>query len=286
MVQFLSWLGAGRLPGVNRTGVRITSLFPILYKRFGPKGIGLVRDGEFEVYVNRSSLDSTPLVISGYIEPFETEVFKSVVREGMTVLDIGANFGHYTLLAARIVGNNGKVYSFEPTPETFKLLYRNVRKYGFKNALLINRAVSDLNGLSKFHVYKNFLHSNTLGNAPDASYCIIVPTISLDSFFGNGNVIDIIKMDIEGAETHALRGMHNLIKRSPDLVLLIEIAPKLLKGMDSSTEECIEELLRYFDLQIIVPKRKQLVPYESVSQAESFLVYSPRHIDLLCRRRQ
>jgi len=273
-------LGAGRLPIVS-------FFFIFLYKHFGLKGIGLIKDGEFEVYIDRGNIDSTQLVVSGCYAPFETEVFKSVIKEGMTVLDMGANIGHFTLIAARLVGVNGKVYAFEPTPITFGLLEKNVDKYEFQNVTLVNKAVFDVEGVHKFYTVKGFEAANSLGIGRNVPNYIEVPTIRLDNFL-NGISVDVIKMDMEGAEFYAMQGMKRLLARSSSLKLFTEVDWKCLEGMGVSLERYIKELLKYFTLSVIVERKKQLIPCVNVTQIkEAFAAKSHNReaINLYCERR-
>ena len=75
--------------------------------------------------------DSLRLSIFGVYEPFETDLVQHEVGEGDVVLDIGANIGYYTLIFARIVGEGGKVFAFEPDPDNFALLKKNVEASGY-----------------------------------------------------------------------------------------------------------------------------------------------------------
>src|SRR5919109_3585908 len=79
----------------------------------------------------------------GALEPHEVSLFTDAVAQGAVVLDVGANIGWYTLLAARAAGPSGHVYSFEPDPRTLPSLEQNVRANGFSNVSVIPKAASD-----------------------------------------------------------------------------------------------------------------------------------------------
>ena len=108
----------------------VTKTFNFLYQLVGPRGIVLA-----EVQGNKMFMDAkaSGLVLTGYWEKYETELFKKVVKEGMTVVDIGAHIGYYTLIAANLAGKKGKVYAFEPEAENYSLLVKNIKVNGYQN---------------------------------------------------------------------------------------------------------------------------------------------------------
>jgi len=92
------------------------------------------------------SIVSPTLLRDGYFEPYETTLIESEIRPGDVVLDIGANIGYYTLIFARLVGERGRVYAFEPDPTNFRLLKKNVRANGYQNVIFVKKAVADSSG--------------------------------------------------------------------------------------------------------------------------------------------
>ena len=88
-------------------------------------------------------LDSLSLSIDGAYGKLETDLIKESVQQGDVVLDLGANIGYYTLIFARLVGPQGRVFAFEPDPENFRLLERNVKENHYTNVVAINKAVSN-----------------------------------------------------------------------------------------------------------------------------------------------
>ena len=98
------------------------------------------------------SKDALGLSINEIYEPLETEFVKKEVKKGNVVLDIGANIGYYTLIFAKLVGENGKVFAFEPDPTNFALLKKNVEMNGYKNVVLVQRAVSNKTGKLKLYL--------------------------------------------------------------------------------------------------------------------------------------
>jgi FkbM family methyltransferase len=185
------------------------------------------------------------LLFSGRWEETETRLFSSLVKEGMTVVDIGANVGYYTLLAARLVGPKGRVYAFEPSPGNFALLSRNVEANGYKNVILIPKAVSNRSGTASLRIDRASSGGHSLSNFRGGADSIEVETISLDDYFAcRSETIGVLKMDAEGAEVAILDGMSEVLERNPDLTLLTEFFPRAVQGLGYVPEDYIRELAR------------------------------------------
>jgi len=84
---------------------------------------------------SRDTTVGTSLLKWGFFEKYETKLFKKSIKRGMVVLDIGANIGYYTLLAARLVGDEGKVFAFEPDPYNYSLLRKNIEANRYNNVI-------------------------------------------------------------------------------------------------------------------------------------------------------
>ncbi|MCK4789932.1 MAG: FkbM family methyltransferase [Desulfobacteraceae bacterium] len=171
------------------------------------------------------------IYIDGVFEPEVWRFVKSYLKPGMIVFDLGSNLGQYTLLAAKCVGEKGKVYSFEPSGRMFIELEFNVALNNLSDTCILNKAaVSDVSGTAKLSKYEpgaevyNSLGSHTRKERAKVG-CEEVKTIRLDDYvkeMGVGHV-DFMKIDIEGAELLALRGAENLLLRSDAPVILLEL---------------------------------------------------------------
>lgn len=178
-------------------------------------------------------------------EPTTTTLFKQLVRPGMTVVDIGAHIGYYTLLAARTVGENGRVLSFEADSSNYAVLVKNIELNSYSNVIAVNQAVSN-------YVGKGMLSRSSHNGVSYISYSDSIQTeraevivTTLDAYLTSigDSVIDLVKIDVEGSEFHVIEGMTNLIQISPKLNLIIEFHPRTLHraGIDSL------DLLRYLE---------------------------------------
>jgi FkbM family methyltransferase len=143
-----------------------------------------------------------------------------LVQPDMIVWDIGANAGFYTLAFARIVGKSGRVYAFEPFAENANNLLRHVHLNGLENTKVIQAALADQSGLAAFSIGKSNAHGRISGK--DTSY--MVPTFAADDFIARfpKSLPQLIKIDVEGAETAVLSGAAQLLSTcGPDILLAL-----------------------------------------------------------------
>ncbi|MHA1492207.1 MAG: FkbM family methyltransferase [Promethearchaeota archaeon] len=181
----------------------------------------------------------------GKYETLETDYIKKNVKNGDFVLDIGANIGYFTLILAKLIGKEGKVFAFEPEPNNFSLLSKNVSINGYKNVILINKAVSNKNGKVKLFLNEENIGDHRIFDSNDGRQSIEVETIRLDDYFKNYNEkIKFIKMDIQGAEMDAIQGMVNLIQKSKELKILSEFYPLGLELFGIEPREYLNLLIK------------------------------------------
>ena len=144
----------------------------------------------------------------------------------MRVLDIGANVGYYTALLADRVGPAGHVTAFEPEPGNHAVLRRTIAVNGFPNVEAVQGAVSQSSG-------ESFLFLSELNQGDHRLYAtagrrrIAVPILAIDSFLPPETLIDFVKMDIQGSEGLALRGMLQTLRRSPNIQILTEFGRRV-----------------------------------------------------------
>jgi FkbM family methyltransferase len=168
----------------------------------------------------------------GIWEPGVTHLFETFLKPGMVVVDVGAHIGYFSLVAARQVGPGGKVYAFEPAPENYALLVKNIHLNGYRNIVPVPQAASDREGDAEFFLHRDSvahsLHAQTSGKH---SWAIDVHVTTLDRFFEveGWPPVQLAKLDIEGAEPTALDGMRKLISRNQDIRLVVEYIPHILQ---------------------------------------------------------
>jgi len=232
----------------------------------------------------------TPSSIQEYIlqpfEPYTTELFLRALKPGAVVLDIGAQFGYYSLLAAKIVGPTGRVFAFEPVPSNFEILKKNIEINNFTSIIRpIRKAAGDKRGIVSIYLYK---HSDSHGmfRHPKATVkeTLSIECITIDEFLEENaiNAVNIIKMDIEGYEPYALEGMKQIIFKSSNLILFTELVPGFLRLAGVKPEDYLKQLEKLgFDVQLIDEHSHCLKPVteDFLTKGDAF-----RHANLYCTK--
>jgi len=173
----------------------------------------------------------------------EAEIYRSRVKPGMTVAEIGANVGFFTLLFSGLAGPAGRVLAFEPDPENFRLLEKNAAANGRANISCRRAAVTDKAGSLKLYLSGENRGDHRIYDCGEGRPCVEIPAVSLDGELGPGGRVDFIKMDIQGAEYKALLGMEATIRNSPSLAMLCEFTPGLIRKAGDSPEKLLEKFL-------------------------------------------
>lgn len=196
----------------------------------------------------------------GSYERFTRKLFKRALEPGMRVLDIGANIGYYTLLAAKAVGSTGKVFAFEADPENARFLSHNVALNGVADTVtVIPKAAASRSGTVRFFSNRaNSVLSSLIveGEATDA---VEVECTTVDAAISPHERIDVVKLDVEGGEVDALRGMSETISRMDRLILFVECCPYVLALAGGSVTELLDELERHgFRVHLIQERLKDV----------------------------
>jgi FkbM family methyltransferase len=142
----------------------------------------------------------------------------------------------------RRVGPSGRVFAFEPDPFTFQFLEFNTR--AFANKELIQSAVSDNHEPGVLYLNAHGGTGNSLLNPSNAAASLSVPCVSLDEFFeiAGRPAIDVVKVDVEGAELSVLRGLRQTRARLPTMQLIVEYCAKNLNGSGVEPRALYDEL--------------------------------------------
>lgn len=174
-----------------------------------------------------------------HYEKDTTDLFKKIIRPGMTVLDIGGHIGYFTRAFARLTGPTGKVFAFEPDPYNFALLQKNTAH--LPNVTLVNSAVSNKKGFIDFYEIEDSTgcHTTIPTNAPAKKFS--VDAVTIDGFV-EGFYPDVIKMDIEGGEPNALSGMERILASERPLSIVMELQPDALARARTTATAVIASL--------------------------------------------
>jgi len=245
----LSGKGLWKIPG-------FLFIYRFIYKIVKPKGIILITCQGNKMYVNTKDEGVvSSLLIKGVYEEYQTELFKKLIKPGMVVVDIGANIGYYTLIAARLLKDDGRVYSFEPEPNNYELLVKNIRINGCTNVIPLQKAVSNIGGKVRL-----FLDEVNLGKHSLSEYNVLkagfveVEAVTLDDFFESvvkNNKVNLIKIDTEGAEGLIIEGAGRILSDN-DLKIIMEFWPYGLRNIGTDPLELLHRLQNYgFKIRLI-----------------------------------
>jgi FkbM family methyltransferase len=182
------------------------------------------------------------------------EVFLTHIKEGDTVLDIGANIGMFSLVASRVLKNKGVIHAFEPSQSTYNILNQNITNNNCNNVKLHRLALSDANGIltlstpnikygtDAFAYLSN--SQDTTGNKDDQTESVEVKTLDHFLFENNIEKVDLIKIDIEGAELLCFKGAEKLLSGKHKPIILFECFEDLSKSRFNYT---LMDLLKFLD---------------------------------------
>ncbi|MBI3134177.1 MAG: FkbM family methyltransferase [Bacteroidetes bacterium] len=208
----------------------------------------------------------------------EAQLLKHFIQPESTVFDIGANYGHYTVLMAKLAAK-GLVCSFEPVPFTFGVLKRVVSHFNLDRVKLFHKAVSDRAGSVTITIpLLDFGAPNTgVAHISDSSsenaVTVAVDTIALDEVPVSGSV-DFIKIDIEGHEPVAFKGMEKLI-RQHEPVILIEFSHPCLKRAGFEPAFFSAYLMQQLGYRFMQKKENKLIPVAEKDPADGYYFLIP-----------
>jgi FkbM family methyltransferase len=246
--------------------------------------------GKVKMFLNPDDEVITPFMLDhGFWEANETFWFTKTLRKGDTVVDIGANVGYYTLLGAKLVGDKGRIFAFEPDPVSFALMERNIRLNGLTNVVLEQKAVSNEPGsLRLFFNKRNKGDARIYQPKGQKREFVDVEAVALDDYFANyAGRIDYVKIDTQGAEGVILEGMVGLLGKYDGVRMAIEFWPYGLASLGSEPEELVELLtsagFHFFNLGGVGPP-KPMKRLAGDKLLESWPVEGKRHTNLFVTR--
>lgn len=218
---------------------------------FGMKFSGFQRGEEIvptvdgrRLYADLSTGMCQTLFFLGEYERGVTRIIEAVVRRGDVCLDVGANFGWYTTRLHQLCGPEGEVHAFEPVPQTFKTLEKNISLIErAENIYLNNVALGDEAGKVEMHIFAGLPngHSSISAMGREDFATVESPLITLDSYMEEKDLerADFVKVDIEGAELMFFKGAGRLFAQKVPPIWMIEMALGTTKGFGYLPDELV-----------------------------------------------
>lgn len=189
-------------------------------------------DGDLKMKVDLDDWIQQQVYFFGVYDTLSINFLKTQLKPGDYFFDVGANVGCFSLIASKCVGNNGKVFAFEPVKRVYTRLYENIELNRLNNISVITKALNETDSTLRLYLasQENLGMSSIQEHDAMSGEVVEIPAISLDNFIASNNItkVDFIKIDIEGAELSALKGMVNTI-RVHQPVFLVEISEGVLK---------------------------------------------------------
>ncbi|MFM6994753.1 MAG: FkbM family methyltransferase [Sediminibacterium sp.] len=234
---------------------------PFKYSSNDKKNIKFYPEGQISKRIFTNSFENEQLA-----------TFQRIIKPGMIVVDAGANIGLYTLIAANLVGNKGKVFSFEPSKETFERLNNNLRLNNFCNVTAVNIGLGENPneklilrqdvgyGDAERYLYSmNETHSIKLENVNELFIQEEIVIDTLDNYLNKLIVkkIDFLKIDTEGFEYYILKGSEQVLKNSPEVVLLMECTA-LGTARAHTSQKKVFDFLKELDFKLFYWNKKKM----------------------------
>ena len=241
--------------------------------------------GDFWLYIDPTDIAvGGPIAISGAHEPNVTAEFRKRVKPGMNVLDIGGNIGYFSMLSAALVGPTGRVWAVEPNPANVAMLSASAKRNEFEARItVIESAASD-----KWAPLLLYTSGSTGSVRPVSSLDEVarksVMGIPLDAVIGDERV-DVVKIDIEGAEGIALRGLLKTLRRCRPIIFS-EFCAEAMPGLAGMRPEEYLAMLIDLGYRLLVLEDSGPVACGISISAVMDLYRKNRtdHVDILCER--
>lgn len=247
-----------------------------------PEDIELSRMNGFLIFTSGKDLAVGKHVRAQVYEPEIESLFRAHLTPGMTVVDIGANIGFFSMLAASLVGPDGLVVAVEPNLQNVRMLEGSRRTNGFSQIVVAAVAASINAGvLSLNPSFSNGVTQAIEGDLDALLQTNIVPCLPIKNLIPHDRRVDFIKIDVEGAEYLALKGMQAIIRRDQPIIVS-EFSPPGLSGISGVSGETYLEFLisMGYDLHL-VRQNGSPIPQSATDMMRSYSNIATDHIDLV-----
>jgi FkbM family methyltransferase len=228
---------------------------------------------DFKIFINKNKVVDRDF----YLGKFEVEIIKmyrKLIKRELTVFDVGANIGIFSLTAARKTNNDISIYAFEPSLDTFNQLKKNIELNGFTCIKPFNHALSDITG----NVLLNYCEDdayNSLGSCPQEKIkeTKLVHVTTISEFCEKNKItnIDILKIDTEGAEYLILSGAADFIAKTPIPIIFSEYNREVITGFNYTLDD-LESFFIQHNYYIFEIKNDRLVEFNSNKSNSSNLI--------------
>jgi FkbM family methyltransferase len=219
-----------------------------------PSTVELATHDGYSIYAARDDQLIGSPVLHGSYEPHVAGVFRRYLKPGMNVLDVGANCGLFSMLAASIVGRQGLVTAIEANPDNARMLEASRRLNGFAQVRLVCAAAGPEVGVLGLDTDVSNGVTTAIGGEDELWTTQIVPSLPIRAVLPPDRPLDFVKIDIEGAEHGALGGCAEILRRDRP-VIVSELSPDALVRVSGVAAEVYLGFLKSFGLELAVIAR-------------------------------
>ncbi|CAN1507195.1 fkbM_fam, methyltransferase, FkbM family [Caulobacteraceae bacterium] len=223
----------------------------------------------------------------GIWEPVETDYLLDHLKVGATYIDIGANIGYYSVLAGYMVGDQGRVYSFEPDIENFRLLSENIKLNGLNNVVAINAAVSDKPGIAHLARSQDNLGDHRIWGGTNTDPVAEIVTLDPKMF----NADTMVKIDVQGWEAKVFQGNSQVLFKAERIIF--ELSPRWIQHNGDNPAELVKFISSHgYKFKKFDEQAKAVVPItvdEILSSIPNLIAgngshQAPRQFDLVAEK--
>lgn len=205
--------------------------------------------GRYKMYVDTTDLGISPhLMLSGFWESWLSLLFAQIIQPGAVCIDVGANFGYYSVLMSELCGDNGKTLAVEANPRTAKLLQFTSFANGGRFEV-VQSALSNKRGEATLTITEHQLGGATIqpNEMATGRSQVTVPTLTVDELVKEKKLprVDIMKIDVEGVEPEVFEGMTDTIEKNPQLQIIMEYSPAIYPDARRFTEYLFSKFIVY-----------------------------------------
>ncbi|MDA8324071.1 MAG: FkbM family methyltransferase [Actinomycetota bacterium] len=308
-VRAVVYRAYGRLAGEGGSRARMLRSVPgaraahaAILRRLRTRSVLMATVDGMRLLVHGEGVVGRNLLLHGQYESYESDLFRSAIVPGTTVIDVGANIGYYSLIASRLVGEGGRVVSFEPHPEIFGLLTANRERNSAENVIPLNLALSDRTGATRLYLspIDHGKHSLSASNASgvksrlgqdtgarSAAMSVWVPVMRLDDVLSEVGLpgVSVMKIDVEGAEQLVLGGAGSLLGTAAPLTLLMEYWPDGIARLGGDPDGLLAMLEDAgFRISAIDHRNRRLIPGAAAAIRDICGQQADAQVDLYCVR--
>jgi FkbM family methyltransferase len=199
----------------------------------------------------RDSLLAPWLLLDGLWESHVTGWLQQTLRPGDIFVDVGANIGYYTVLGGQLVGKRGRVVAVEAHPGLAELLRRNVVINGLRDLVTVwNRAAWSSATTLGFHLRTHYSANSSIGSVGDTGLSelgdteelVEVQAVPLDDVLGELGRVDLLKLDVEGAEVHAVTGLAHTLRANSGITVMFEWSPEQIRQVGDDPSALLDLL--------------------------------------------